>query len=337
MRGQITVHKHLPTAGDVHVDRPLTNFSMSVFQEESAFLASSCFPVIPVMNQTDKYYVWNRGDMFRDEARVRAPGTPVSRTGARLSTDSYYCEIYELGDIIPDEVRRNADPGTNIEQNKVRTIIQKLLIRRERIFAANYLATGKWSTDIDGASVSPQTAEVLEWNNASSTPIDDVLVGKETILKNTGKEPNTLVLTYDVRRVLATNAQVLARLTGGQTPGGPAKVSDADLAKVFEVDRILVSKAVYNSAKEAATASMGFVATRSALLLYSNPNPGLDSETAGATFVWTGSGFGNGVGAQINMMRDDKVYSDLIDGFMNFDLKKTSADMGYFFNQIVAA
>lgn len=332
----IKVHKHLPTAGDVHVDRPLTNFSMAVFQEESAMLASSCFPVVPVQNQTDKYFVWNRGDLFRDEARVRAPGTPVIRTGARISTDSYYCSIYELGDSIPDEVRRNADPGTNLEQNKVRALIQKMLIRRERIFAANFLATSKWSTDITGASVTPATAEVLHWSNASSTPIDDVLEGKETILKNTGKEPNTLVLTYDVRRVLATNAQVLARLTGGQTPGGPAMISNMDLAKVFEVDRILVSKAVYNSAANNATASMGFVATKKALLLYSDPNPGLDSETAGATFVWTASGFGNGVGVQINTMRDDKSYSDLMDAFMNFDQKLTSADMGYFFDSIIA-
>jgi hypothetical protein len=327
----------MPTESDVHVDRPLTNFSMAAFQEESVHLASSCFPVIPVNNQTDKYYTWNRSDLFRDEARVRAPGTPVIRTGARLSSDSYYCSIYELGDIIPDEVRRNSDPGVNLEQNKVRAIIQKLLIKRERIFALNFLATSKWTTDIAGATVSPATNEVLQWANSSSTPVDDVLRGKERILKNTGKEANTLVLTNDVRRVLATNAQVLARLTGGQTPGGPAIVSDMDLAKVFEVNRILVSKAVYNSAAENATASMGFVATRKALLLYSDPNPGLDSETAGATFVWANSGFGNRVGVQINMMRDDKAYSDLIDGFMNFDQKLTSADMGYFFNNIISA
>jgi hypothetical protein len=337
MRGEINVRKYLPTENDVHVDRPLTNFSVASFQEESVHLASSCFPVIPVNNQTDKYYVWNRGDLFRDEARVRAPGTPVIRTGARLSTDSYYCAIYELGDIIPDEVRKNSDPGTNLEQHKVRTIIQKLLIKRERIFASNFLATGKWTTDITGATITPATNEVLQWANASSTPIDDVYRGKERILKNTGKRANTLVLTTDVHRVLSTNAQVLARLTGGQTPGGPAMISDADLAKVFGVDRILVSEAVYNSAKEGATASMGFVATRKALLLYSDPNPGLDSETAGATFVWANSGFGNRVGVQINMQRDNLVYSDLIDGFMNFDQKLTSADMGYFFNNIISA
>jgi len=73
------------------------------------------------------------------------------------------------------------------------------------------------------------------------------------------------------------------------------------------------------------------------LLLYSNPNPGLDSETAGATFVWSRSGFGNGVGIQVNNYRGPSdTYSDYIDAFMNFDLKKTSADMGYFFNDIIA-
>ncbi len=330
----ITVHKHLPTAADVHVNRPLTNMSEAYFQEESAYLASSCFPIIRVNKQSDSYWIWNRGDNFRDEARVRAPGTEVMRSGARLSTDTYNALIYEFGDDIPDEVRANSD--LSLEPNKARRIIQTLLIRRERIFASNFLATSKWTTDITGASVSPQTNEVLEWNNASSTPIDDVLTGKEVVLKNTGLEPNTLVLTYDVARKLKTNAQVLARLTGGQTPGGPAIVSNADLAKVFEVDRILVSKAVYNSALEGATASMGFIATKKALLCYSNPNPTIDSASAGMTFVWTGVPSMNDFGVQINMQRENLKYRDVMDGFMNFDQKKTSADLGYFFNEIIA-
>lgn len=331
---QVTVHKHLPTAADVHVNRPLTNMTEAYFQEESAYLASSCFPIVRVNKQSDSYWIWNRGDNFRDEARVRAPGTEVMRSGARLSTDTYNCLIYEFGDDIPDEVRANSD--LNLEPNKARRIIQTLLIRRERIFASNFLATSKWTTDITGASVSPATNEVLEWNNASSTPIDDVLEGKEVILKNTGLEPNTLVLTYDVARTLKTNAQVLARLTGGQTPGGPAIVSNMDLAKVFEVDRILVSKAVYNSALEGATASMGFIATKKALLCYSNPNPTIDSASAGMTFVWTGVPNMNDFGVQINMQRENLKYRDVMDGFMNFDQKKTSADLGYFFNEIIA-
>lgn len=334
--GNIQVHKHLPTVADVHVDRPLTNMSEAYFQEESVYLASSCFPIVRVNNQSDKYWIWNRGDNFRDEARVRAPGTEVSRSGARLSTDTYNCLVYEFGDDIADEVAANTDPGVNLEGNKARRIIQTLLIRRERIFAANFLATGKWTTDIDGASVSPQTAEVLEWNNASSTPIDDVNAGKQTILQATGKEPNTLVLTYDVRLKLDTNAQILARITGGQTPGGPAMVSDADLARVFGVNRILVSKAVYNSAKEGATASMSFIASKKALLCYAEPNPTLDSASAGMTFVWTGAPNMNSFGVQINRQRDSLKYRDVMDGFMNFDQKKTSADLGYFFNDIIA-
>ena len=271
----------------------------------------------------------------RDEARVRAPGTEVSRSGARLSTDTYNCLIYEFGDDIPDEVLANTDPGVNLEGSKARRIIQTLLIRRERIFAANFLATSKWTTDITGASVSPSTNEVLKWSLSSSTPIDDVNDGRKTILQATGKEPNTLVLSYDVRLALDTNAQVLARITNGQTPGGPAMISDADLARVFGVSRVLVSKAVYNSAKEGATASMSFISSGKALLCYAEPNPTLDSASAGMTFVWTGAPNMNSFGVQINRQRDSLKYRDVMDGFMNFDQKKTSADLGYFFTGIV--
>lgn len=334
----IIVRKSLPTVSDVHVDRPLTNMSEAYFQDLSMGLASTCFPVVPVTNQSNKYFTWNKADNFRDEAQVRAPGTEVPRSGATPSTDSYNCLIYQWGDDIAYEVAANSDPGLNLDQTKTRRVIQTLLRRRERIFAANFLATSKWATDITGVSGSPSSGQVKQWNDAASTPIDDVLAGKTTILKNTGQEPNTLVLGYQVRQKLATNAQVLARITGGQTPNGPAKVSDQQLADLFEVDRILVSKGVYNSAVEGASASMDFIAGKVALLCYSEPSPSIDTASAGMTFVWTGGGnaFWSDYGVRIETMEEPLKRKRNIDGFMNFDQKLTASDLGCFWTSIIA-
>ena len=81
----ITVHKSLPTKGDVHNNTPLTNFSEGYLQSRTAFVASDAFATIPVSKQSDTYYIWNRGDFNRDEARVRAPGTklPAADLGFR--------------------------------------------------------------------------------------------------------------------------------------------------------------------------------------------------------------------------------------------------------------
>src|SRR5262245_28284394 len=119
----VRIHKYLPTAQQVHTDAIMTDFGVEYLVNAEMGLAATAFPRVPVKKQTDKYYVWTKGDAFRDEARKRAPGTPVQRGGRRLSTDSYYCDIYEWGDKIPDELRKNADSQLSLDQAAVNYIM----------------------------------------------------------------------------------------------------------------------------------------------------------------------------------------------------------------------
>jgi hypothetical protein len=98
----------------------------------------------------------------------------------------------------------------------------------------------------------------------------------------------------------------------------------------------VVSEAIYNSGKEGGTESNAFIAGKNALLCYSEPNPTLDSATAGMTFAWTGFPGASSAGTLVRTMRIDQEYTDEIHGFMSFDMKVVSADLGYFFSGIVA-
>ena len=53
-----------PVLQDVHVSAALTNVSVAYFQDEENFIADKVFPVVPVVHQTDQYFVWNIGDFF---------------------------------------------------------------------------------------------------------------------------------------------------------------------------------------------------------------------------------------------------------------------------------
>jgi hypothetical protein len=88
--------------------------------------------------------------------------------------------------------------------------------------------------------------------------------------------------------------------------------------------------------KEGGTESNAFIAGKNALLCYSEPNPTLDSATAGMTFAWTGFPGASSAGTLVRTMRIDQEYTDEIHGFMSFDMKVVSADLGYFFSGIVA-
>lgn len=334
------IRKYNPTVSDVHTNRQLTDLSEAYYQDEAQYLASSAFPIVPVDRQSNFFKVWNRGDFFRDDARVRTPATEVHRSGSRFESDkTFNCVTYDYGDYVADEVESEADAPIQPRRTATRRVMQVLLIRRERIFSQNYLAAGKWTTTIAGVSGTPASGQVLQWNDASSTPINDVNAGKRAIKIRTGFEPNTLILGYDVRLALETNPQIIDRLKYGQTPGSIVTVNDSDLAQAFKVNRILVAGAIYNTANEnsAGTYSMDFITGKVALLCYSAPAPGIDTPSAGYCFVNRNQFVGaNSMGAVIKEMRNDPKYRTDIDGFINFDQKLTSADMGYFFNTIVA-
>ena len=63
---------YTPTPGDVHVNTPLTQISIAYLQNQTEFVAAQVCPIIPVTKQSDRYYVYNRGDFFRDQMQRRA-------------------------------------------------------------------------------------------------------------------------------------------------------------------------------------------------------------------------------------------------------------------------
>lgn len=326
-----------PVPGDVHVNTPLTNISIAYLQDATNFVASRVFPNIPVTKQGDRYYTYDRGEFNRDEAKERAPGTESAGGSYNIdNTPTYFAKVYAFHKDIPDQVRANTDAVVSPDREATEYVTHKALIRREKIFAANYLATGVWTTDIQGVAASPSGAQVLQWNDANSTPIQDIRTAKTTVLESTGYEPNTLVLGKVVYDQLIDHPDIVDRVKYGQTPGQPAIANLEALMKLFEIERILVMKAIENTAKKNQTAVHSFIGGKKALLCYSTPSPGIMTPTAGYTFSWTGFLGAGTEGNRIRRFRMEHLESDRVEVQMAFDLKLVAADLGYFFYDIVA-
>ena len=191
------------------------------------------------------------------------------------------------------------------------------------------MALSVWGTDDNNVAT--------DWNNyTASDPVTDVLKARRTISNNTGSDGNSLVLGYFVHQSLMNHPDIIDRVKYGQTAGAPAKANLATLAALFEVDRILVMNAIQNTAKKGQTSSHSFIGGKHALLAYSAPSPGLMTPSAGYTFSWTGL-MGNGIeGNRIRQYRMENLSSDRVEIDMSFDAKLVCADLGYFFNGIVA-
>lgn len=327
----------LPTPGDVHVNQPLTNISIAMLQNASNFVASRVFPNIPVSKQSDRYYTYDRGDFNRDEMELRAPSTESAGGGYKIdNTPTYYAPVYAFHKDIPDQVRANADAVLSPDREATAYVTHKALIRREKLFVSKYFTTGLWTNNVTGVAGSPTAGQVKQWNDATSTPIANVRSAKRVIAESTGFEPNKLVIGRPVFDALLDHPEVIDRIKYGQTAGAPAQANLQTLAALLGVDEVLVMNAIENTAVEGRANSHSFIGGKAALLCYSAPSPGLMTPSAGYTFSWTGLLGSGAEGNRISTFRMEHLKSDRVEIEMSFDQRLVAADLGFFWNTVVA-
>jgi hypothetical protein len=327
-----------PTQGDVHVNAPLTNISIAYMQDQSNFVADKIFPNIPVGKQSDRYYTYDRGYFNRDEMELRAPGTESA--GGKYTVDStptYFCDVFAFHHDIPDQRRANSDSVLAPDAEAVALVTSKALIKREKSFVTKYFAGSLWTSDVDGVSSGENGSTTFrQWNDANSTPIEDVRQAKTAVLQRTGFEPNQMVIGRQVFDKLCDHPDIVDRVKYGQTAGrGIAQIDVSDLEAVFKIS-IKVMNAIENTAKEGQTNSHAFIGGKKCLLVYAAPVPGLMTPTAGYTFSWNGLLGAAATGHRIKRFRMEALESDRVEIQMAYDQKLVSADLGYFFDTIVA-
>jgi hypothetical protein len=330
----------LPTANDVHVNRPLTNLSVAYLQNAQNFIARRAFPNVPVSKQSDSYFTFNRADFNRNEAEKRAPSTESAGGGYRLSTDTYRCDVYAIHKDIADQVRANSDNPLSPDRNAMNWNMHKLLIKQEVNWASTYFAGGVWTNDINGVASSAGSGEVIQWSDATNgDPIGDIRAAKTAVLLATGFEPNKLIIGQQVLDALVDHPDIVDRVkySGGVGNQNPSKVNEQTLAQLFDLDEVMVMKAIQNTAGEALAEVSAFIGGKKALLVYAPPASGIEIPSAGYTFSWTGYlNAGNEFGIATSTFRLANLKSDRVESEIAMDFKLVSADLGYFWDTIVA-
>jgi len=325
-----------PLPGDVHVNTPLSNISIAYVQDAGNFVADQVFPNLPVTKQSDRYYTYDRGYFWRNEMEERAAGAESAGSGYTLdSTPTYYAPVYAFHHDVTDQRRANSDNQLDPDKEATIIVTQKGLIKRETLFATRFMSGGVWTNDWAGVAAGPTGNQVLQWNDANSNPIEDIRSAKTTVLESTGFEPNTLVIGQRVFDKLIDHPDIVDRVKYGQT-SGPAQIDVAELIALLKIQRIFVMKAVQNTGKEGEANAHSFIGGKKALLCYSTPTPGLMTPTAGYTFSWTGYLGASTNGMRIKKFRMEPNAADRVEIEASFDQKLVAADLGFFWNTIVA-
>lgn len=316
-----------PGLADVHQDQALTDFTVAYFQDLAATSVGAQFsPAVPVGKQSNKFYIYDKSETMRTDAQKRAPNTEAVVRNYTLSTDSYFCDVYSIASDVSEQVRANADPALDVEEDAARVCAEDIRLRMEMDFATAAFAINIWGTDVVGIT------DFTQWDDPSSSPINDVATGMDTVEEETGRTPNVLVLGAKVLNTgLRNHPDIIARLPDN----APRVTTAAFLANLFGVEKVLIAKAIRNTAEEGIDGSYSRILGNHALLAYVDPNPGLRVPTAMRRFTWSGlTGSEDG----LRTKRMEMPWKDAlprVETDSAYDYKVTGSDLGYFLSTCV--
>ena len=318
------------TTSEVHVDQALTNVSIAYAQESDSFVASRIFNSINTSQLSNKYHVFDKDQWLRSQADLRGTGSPTKGANFTMSTGTFSCQQYGMHMDVDDYVAANADAGVDILTSATQYVTEKLLQKRDEVFAAAAFTTSVWTGSSSGGDITPST----KWSASGGTPIKDISDQQAACHAKTGRTPNVLLLGKDVYSALRDSDDLLDRVKYSEK----GIVTTDLMASLFGVDEVIVASSIENTALEGATAVYAPIFDADdALLIYRPQNPGLLTPAAGYMFSFTGvAGADQFEGLRTLRYRMDSNHSERIESLAAFDFKVTGADLGVYFDEAVA-
>ena len=304
-----------PTEKDVHVDAVLSGVSIRYTNDE--MIADQVLPVVPVKKESDKYYIYTRN--WRLPQSKRAAGAEANEVEWNVSTSTYTTEEYALKDLIPDRVRDNADNPLDMDVDTTENLTEVIQLGREKRVADIVFASGNYGSQTSAL------AGASRWDDyAGSDPIGDVRTAKATVHAASGKLPNVMVVGYQVHLKLLDHPDILERIKYSQK----GVVTEELLAQLFEVDKYIIGKALYDSSLEGATEDLGYVWGKKVALLYSQPSPGLKKVSFGYQF--------QSRGFRTKKWRVEGREGDFIEAGEIRDEKLVAVSTGYLYTTVIS-
>lgn len=320
-----------PLPGDVYVSRPLTQIAVA-YTQQAPYVARTVFPMIPVQVQGGSFRKYNREEWLRSEAQERAPATESVGSGWRMSDDTYFARVYAVHKDVDDQTRANQQEPVRLDRDSTEWVTQQLLLKQEQLFVASYFTTGVWGTDRTGVAAAPAAGQFLQFDQAASTPITYLRAEIRAMQESTGYRPNVLLMGPRVLDALLDHATIIDRIKYTQA----GYVTLDLLARVFEVERVVVAETIQNTAAEGLAGAYSSIYGKHMLLAYSNPTPSPLTASAGYTFTWTGYVGAEATGLRIKRFRMEPIASDRVEGEFSFAPKIVAADLGRFYSGAVA-
>lgn len=287
----------MPLPSQVHQDQALEN--VSIAYKPGDLIAQELCPMVPVQHESNKYYVYSKDQLVLPET-ARGVSAEANKASFSLSTATYRLQEHALKDFISDRARQNADAALNLEVDAVEHLTNLILMRQE-VELADLIGSGlSWANTTSLTSTFAWSA-----NTTLSNPLLFVDSAASTIMQQSGMKPNTLLINDPTFRAAKEHVSIVDRIKYTSAES----VSEELLAKLFNVDKLLVGRGIRNTGQEgiADATSNSWIWTDLAWLGYVERSPGLKKPSALYNFTMK-----QGNPVKVLRWREDNLESDAI-------------------------
>jgi hypothetical protein len=303
----------MPKASQVHIDKALEQISIAFMPQ--GLVAQDISAIVPVKNESNKFFVYSK-DNLRVPSTIWSDGDKPNRSIWNLSNATYQTTRHGLDDLVTDRQRRNQDKAIRSEADTTEGLSAQIKLRIEKELFSLINTAANW----DETTSLPATGA---WNSNTTTsnPITPIDSATTSIRRRSGKVANRVVLSDPCFKAAKEHDSITDRVKHTSAES----VSPAMLATLFNVEKVLVSGAVENSADEGLTDTLADIATDTAFVCYREPSPGLKKAATFYTFQVTEAGSP----MRVRRYRDDEREGDVIEVSTHFVHKVVSSDTAY--------
>lgn len=261
------------------VDKLLTN--VAIQQKVKGAIAEILFPSVKAAQYSGLLGKYGKSHL-RIENSVKGGRGKYRRVETiTRSTQQYLIEGHGLEGFVSKEDYANVETPFDAERDETMGLQSVLILEKEKIMADALTSTSimTQNTTLTGSN---QFSDYL-----NSDPIAVFSSARQAIMDGCGEIPNVAAMDYKVWDKLRFHPQMLDAL--GFKENRPGGLTQAEMASAIGVERLLVSQARYNSAKEGQTDSMAAVWGKHIVLAVAPESVAVGIQTLGMWVTPAGS------------------------------------------------
>lgn len=263
---------------------PRADIASAVFEAQSKdatlpFIGLELYPIFEVPARSGEYVKLELAgaEAYNNDALKVAPGSSRPRVTRRFTTDTFATNSYELEELLPDETSADLGRYFDVETASAGFLANQLMIAHEKR-VADLLAGTSFSAISAAAAYTAGGTDTLD----IAKDVDDAAA----VLAAKNVTPNTVVMSLQVFNRVRRSTKLLNNIFGA-VKAAVRPASAQEVAEALGVERVLIGRAAYNSAKKGQGTYVGsFLWSNSKIIVCRTGAGEFTAGGLGRTLLW---------------------------------------------------